>query len=140
MDGWMEETLQKLRRSIVIHSPHSGRSEKLSQALTYLQEVGVEVIKSISIAELDNQPPQGETWREEGFEMAIAAGGDGLVGGVITHIAESALPIGIMPLGTANDIARSLQIPQDLHQAAGIIAAGREVEVDIGVARPAEQA
>lgn len=136
----MEETLQKLQRSIVIHSPHSGRSEKLSQALTYLQEVGVEVIKNISIAELDNQPPQGAVWREAGIDIAIAAGGDGLVGGVITHIAESNLPLGIVPLGTANDIARSLHLPQDIHQAANVIATGKEVEVDIGVARPAEQA
>ena len=46
--------------------------------------------------------------------MAISGGGDGLVGGVITHIAESGLPLGILPLGTSNDIARSLHIPQDL--------------------------
>src|SRR5438874_10960067 len=136
----MEGTLQKLRRSIVIHSPHSGRSEKLSQALTYLQEVGVEVIKSISVAELDNQAPQGGNWREQGIEIAIAAGGDGLVGGVITHIAESGLPIGIMPLGTANDIARSLHIPLDLQEAAQVIANGDEHLVDIGVAKHAEQA
>src|SRR5438552_979543 len=113
----MDGALQKLRRSIVIHSPHSGRSEKLSQALTYLKELGVEVTRNISVAELDNQPPQGGIWREEGIDIAIAAGGDGLVGGVITHIAESVLPLGILPLGTANDIARSLQIPQDIHQA-----------------------
>src|SRR6202011_74487 len=75
---WMEGTLQKLRRSIVIHSPQSGRYEKLSQALTYLQEFGVEVIKNISVAELDNQPPQGGKWRDEGIDIAIAAGGDGL--------------------------------------------------------------
>jgi diacylglycerol kinase family enzyme len=136
----MERTLHGQLRSIVIHSPHSGRSEKLSQALTYLEEVGAEVIRSISIAELDNQPPQGEIWREEGIDIAIAAGGDGLVGGVITHIAESSLPLGIVPLGTANDIARSLHLPQDVHQAANVIAQGKEVEVDIGVARPAEQA
>ena len=106
----MDGPLQKLRHSIVIHSPHSGRSEKLSQALTYLQEVGIEITRSISVAELDNQPPQGVNWREEGIDIAIAAGGDGLVGGVITHIAESGLPLGILPLGTANDIARSLEI------------------------------
>ena len=136
----MERTLQRRLRSIVIHSPHSGRSEKLSQALTYLEEVGVEVTRNISIAELDNLPPQGEIWREEGNDIAIAAGGDGLVGGVITHIAESGLPLGILPLGTANDIARSLHLPQDVHQAANVIAQGKTVEVDIGVARPAEQA
>ena len=72
--------------------------------------------------------------------MAIAAGGDGLVGGVITHIADSGLPLGILPLGTSNDIARSLAIPQDLQSASQVIARGRIQEVDVGVARPAQQA
>jgi diacylglycerol kinase (ATP) len=94
----------------------------------------------ISIADLDHLPAQGEQWKQNGIEMVIAAGGDGLIGGVITHIAESGLLLGILPLGTANDIARSLNIPQDICQAAQVIASGTMKEADIGVARPAEQA
>ena len=132
--------MQSPQHAIVIHSPHSGRSTQLSEALTYLQQVSVEVSNSISIAELDNLPAQGATWREQGIDIAIAAGGDGIVGGVITHIAASGPPLGIMPLGTANDIARSLRIPQNLHQAAEVIALGHEQAIDIGMAQPAEQA
>jgi len=136
----LEGTLHKPQRAIVVHSPHSGRSAQLSQAIIYLQETGVEIVKNIAIVDLDNLPPQGENWRANGIDVAIAAGGDGLVGGVITHIAESDLPLGILPLGTSNDIARSLRIPQDLQPAARVIALGKVREVDIGVARPAEQA
>ena len=104
------------QRTIVIHSPHSGRSEELSEAIAHLEQTGVEVVNKISIADLDNLPAQGPTWEESGIDVAIAAGGDGLVGGVTTHIAESGLPLGILPLGTSNDIARALHIPQDLHE------------------------
>jgi len=97
-------------------------------------------VNTISIADLDHLPAQGPTWKESGIEVAIAAGGDGLVGGVITHIADSGLPLGILPLGTSNDIARSLHIPQDLQAAAQVIAQGKEQGVDVGVAQPAEQA
>ncbi len=72
------------------------------------------------------------------MDVAIAAGGDGLVVGVITHIADSGLPLGILPLGTSNDIARALHIPQDIGEAAHVIAQGSEQEVDIGIARPTE--
>src|SRR6184192_863401 len=133
------KALQRQRNAIVIYSPYSGRSVQLSQALTYLQQVEVNVVQITPIADLDKLPPQGTHWRDSGIDVAIAAGGDGLVGGVITHIAESGLPLGILPLGTANDIARSLHIPQELHSAAQVIAQGEERKVDVGVARPAEQ-
>ena len=128
------------RTAIVIHSPHSGRSTELSQALSDLQQAGVDIRQVMPVAELDHLPPQGTVWKEHGTEVAIAAGGDGLVGGVITHIAESGLPLGILPLGTSNDIARTLHIPQNIQQAAEVIAHGKILEVDIGMAQPAEQA
>src|SRR6266704_2730909 len=128
------------QRTVVIHSPHSGRSEKLAEAITYLEQTGVEVVNKISIADLDKLPAQGTTWKESGIDVAIAAGGDGLVGGVTTHIAESGLPLAILPLGTSNDIARALHIPQDLREAAQVITQGDEHLVDVGVAKPAQQA
>ena len=132
--------MQTPQRVIVVHSPHSGRSSKLSEALTCLEQAGLEIVNTISIADLDNLPAQGITWKESGIDIAIAAGGDGLVGGVITHIDESGLPLGIMPLGTSNDIARSLHIPQEIQEAAQVIAQGEEHLVDVGVAQPAQQA
>src|SRR5690349_8479000 len=109
--------MREPQRAIVIQSPHSGRSEFLSEALTLLEQAGVQVTRVLSIAALNTLPPQGVVWREQGMMLAIAAGGDGVVGGVITHLAASDLPLGILPLGTSNDIARSLRIPQNLPQA-----------------------
>jgi diacylglycerol kinase family enzyme len=128
------------QRVILIHSPHSGRSSKLPDAIKNLEQAGLEVTNSVSIADLDDLPAQGTVWKESGVDVAIAAGGDGLVGGVVTHIAESGLPLGILPLGTSNDIARALHIPQDIGEAALVIAQGRDQEVDVGAAQPAEQA
>lgn len=132
--------MQEPQRAIVIHSPHSGRSERLSQALTLLEQAGVQVAGVLSIAELSTFPPQGAVWREQGMTLAIAAGGDGVVGGVITHLAASDLPLGILPLGTANDIARSLRIPQRLPQAVEVIAQGHTRPIDIGVVLPLARA
>ncbi len=132
--------MEKLRKAIVIHSPHSGRADHLSSALTHLRQSGVEIVEITSIATLDNLPAQGEHWQENGIDIALAAGGDGLIGGVISHIIESGLPLGILPLGTSNDIARSLRIPLDLSKAAELITRGHEVAIDVGMVQPAEQA
>jgi diacylglycerol kinase family enzyme len=134
------KALQQQRNAIVIHSPYSGRSALLSKALTHLQQIEVNNVYITPIADLDKLPAQGTHWRDRGIDVAIAAGGDGLVGGVINHIAESGLPLGILPLGTANDIARSLHIPLDLAEAAKVIALGKTIDVDLGKAQPAEQA
>src|SRR5205807_7464004 len=128
----LEAVMQTAQRVVVIHSPYSGRSSKLSEAISYLEQTGLEIVNTISIADLDNLPAQGPIWKATGIEIAISGGGDGLVGGVITHIAESGLPLGILPLGTSNDIARSLHIPLNILQAVEVIARGKEVEVDIG--------
>jgi diacylglycerol kinase (ATP) len=140
MHKGLEVIMQTSQRVIVIHSPHSGRSSKLSEAISYLEQTGLEIVNTISIADLDNLPAQGTIWKENGVDIAIAGGGDGLVGGVITHIAESSLPLGILPLGTSNDIARSLHIPQELQAAAQVIAQGEKHQVDVGVAQPSQQA
>lgn len=127
------------QRAIVIHSPHSGRSVLLSQALTLLEQAGVTVARVVSIAELNNLPPQGAIWQEQGMRLAITAGGDGVVGGVITHLAASGLPLAILPLGTSNDIARSLAIPQNLPEAVKVVAQGHTQPIDIGVAHSTGQ-
>ena len=132
--------MREPQRAIVIQSPHSGRSELLSQALTLLEQAGVKVARVLSIASLNTLPPQGAVWREQGMMLAIAAGGDGVVGGVIAHLAAGGLPLGILPLGTANDIARSLRIPHNLPQAVEVIAQGHTQPIDIGVAWPVAKA
>jgi diacylglycerol kinase (ATP) len=128
------------RKAIVIYSSHSGRSAQLETALTALRQAGIDILRVIPISHLDHLSPQGAIWKEQGADIAIAAGGDGLIGGVITHIAESGLPLGILPLGTSNDTARSLHIPEQVQQAVDVIRLGHIREVDIGVAHPAEQA
>ena len=132
--------MNSIRNIVVIHSPHAGRSAQLAQSLSLLEHAGVHVAQVIPIAELDALPAQGAVWQAQGADLAVAAGGDGLVGGVIAHIVQSGLPLGILPLGTANDIARTLHIPMELSQAVDVIVHGTVQEIDIGTAQPAEQA
>src|SRR5258708_15582832 len=105
------------KRAIIINSPHSGRSAQLSEAIAHLQQSGIEVVNTITIAALDNLPPQGTTWKESGIDVAVAAGGDRFVGGVITHNSASGLPLGILAPRTSNDIARSLPRSQEIQSA-----------------------
>ncbi|GCE09649.1 diacylglycerol/lipid kinase family protein [Dictyobacter aurantiacus] len=127
------------QKAIMIHSPSSGRSSKLAETTDWLREAGMEIVDVLPINALDGLPPQGPLWQEQGIQLVIASGGDGLVGGVTSHIVSSNLPLGILPLGTANDVARTLGISMDIKQAAATIMRGKVITIDIGIARPAEQ-
>lgn len=66
-------------------------------------------------------------------ETVIAGGGDGTINEVATALVErgSKMALGILPLGTANDFATSVGIPQDLASALKLAIVGRDVPIDI---------
>lgn len=65
-------------------------------------------------------------------DMIILGGGDGTINRSLTSLLKVQLPLGILPLGTANDLARTLQLPTDLRAACEIILAGHRKSIDVG--------
>jgi len=65
-------------------------------------------------------------------DCIVICGGDGTVSSGAMAVMESGLPMGILPLGTANDLARTLGIPPDLDAAADLIIGGYERRIDLG--------
>ena len=68
----------------------------------------------------------------DGVDVIVAAGGDGTAGLVANATLGSSTALGILPLGSAMNLARSLGIPRDLRAAAQIVATGRTTEIDVG--------
>ena len=97
------------------------------------------VLRSAGIAVIECRCAEGESIADlvrrrapEGFSEVIIGGGDGTLNAAAPGIVDTRLPLGILPLGTANDLARSLSIPPDPMAAAGIIAEGRLRPIDLG--------
>ncbi len=123
----------------LVYSPYAGSAHGAHpQAL--LEAAGIRVGLALPVAALDGAEAQGPRWREAGCVAVVAAGGDGTVGAVASHAAEVDLPLGILPLGTANDIARALGIPIAPDAAAQIIAQGALRRMDAGQVIPAQTA
>ena len=70
--------------------------------------------------------------RQHGLDCVILAGGDGTMNAAARGLVATGLPLGILPAGTANDLARTLGLPDDIEAAAAAIAVGRIREIDVG--------
>jgi diacylglycerol kinase (ATP) len=68
-----------------------------------------------------------------GCEMIVAAGGDGTLNEVVNGIGAngSDVRLGLIPLGTGNDFARTLGVPTDLDEAIALLAAGHTRAIDV---------
>lgn len=64
---------------------------------------------------------------KKGAKMVVSAGGDGTVVGVANGLIHSNVPMGILPLGTGNDLARILQVPLELEAALDVLSGENEV-------------
>ena len=73
---------------------------------------------------------------QAGAGLVVAAGGDGTLNEVVNGLSEDfgSARLGLLPLGTGNDFARSINIPADLDAALAILQAGRVRTVDVACA------
>ena len=67
-----------------------------------------------------------------GYRSVVGAGGDGTIAEVITGLAGGPVPLGIIPLGTGNQLASNLGIPPDVERAVEIAVSGVPQTIDLG--------
>jgi len=117
---------------VLVVSPNARRAKGgLPRAHAAIARAGLVTRETIPIQELGRLRPWLDTPARD-HQLIVAAGGDGTVGAVADALAHSGATLGILPLGTSNDVARSLDIPLDIDAAARLLATGRVSTVDLG--------
>ncbi|MDB5527113.1 MAG: hypothetical protein JWR51_216 [Devosia sp.] len=119
------------RRAVMLINPNSRRgTDTLDAVIARLERGGIDVsverFQTPAEVSIDIERRQAEV------DLVIVCGGDGTINSAAKGITASGLPMGIMPMGTANDLARTLAIPDDLDAAADIILAGHTRRIDLG--------
>ena len=125
----------------VIFNPYAARWDALRrkpEAEEALQAAGIEY-ELVQSEKPDHIISLAENATKDGYTPIIAAGGDGTFGEVVNGLyrakPEGVLgPLGILPLGTANDLPVNLKLPLDLKDAAQTIAGGVTRRIDLGKA------
>jgi len=118
------------RRVLLFVNPHArqGRQRDVSIA-EQLRTLGLDVL-DVS----NGTKPLSELIRLHRQEVSavVIGGGDGTLNSAAAALVETKLPLGIIPLGTANDLARTLSLPTDIPAACQLIAAGHTRQIDVG--------
>ncbi|SFN44242.1 YegS/Rv2252/BmrU family lipid kinase [Proteiniclasticum ruminis] len=103
-----------------IYNPYAGDNyimDKLDEVIDVHQKHGYRVVPE----RLDEEHNMAVAMEDihEGYSQILIAGGDGTVDILINHMMERniRLPIGILPMGTANDYAKYIGIPKDISKA-----------------------
>lgn len=106
-----------------------GRTDA-SRARSLLADAGITLLQPP--AEDTRSYPELISAYAERVDAVIVGGGDGTLNAAAPGLMQTGLPLGILPLGTANDFARTLGIGAGLEQAVKIIADGQLRPVDLG--------
>jgi undecaprenyl-diphosphatase len=116
---------------ILVASPHAGRGANLARAKTAMRATGLKIAAEITVDDIAKLP--GLLSRNGSIPpIVVAAGGDGTVGSVANAVITAPAVMAILPLGTSNDFARSLNIPLRVENAVRLISNGRVSRVDAG--------
>ena len=122
-------------RVLLIHNPKAGdRKHGKKELIRSLKRNGIQAFYQ-SIRE--------RRWKKvfrKRVNVVIAAGGDGTVHKTVWKIRDSGIPLAILPLGTANNLARSLGFGGSVDEILQSLHCGKSQPFDIGVVRSGSQA
>ncbi|TWF95262.1 YegS/Rv2252/BmrU family lipid kinase [Saccharopolyspora dendranthemae] len=114
-----------------MHSRTGGKA--YAYALDRLRELGVPLGATYPLQDPSRLVETVDSAARSGHDLIIVGGGDGSVSSVVDCLAHRDVPLALLPLGTANDFARTMHIPDDLDGACRTILDSHIVDVDLGL-------
>jgi YegS/Rv2252/BmrU family lipid kinase len=135
--------LDKIHGAIIIYNPTSGRHRHqrlrdIEKAAHVLKEAGIHA----ELMPTTNPGSATELARNavrDGRQLVIVCGGDGTINEAVNGLAGSRVPLAVLPAGTANILAKELEIPWNIPAAARLIARGRPARVALAEAAWSEK-
>jgi YegS/Rv2252/BmrU family lipid kinase len=129
----LHHAIRQQGRAVLVVNTRSRRGSRLYRAAgSRLQAAGVDLLGSFPV----HWPGQLEASLAAALDLrpdlVIVGGGDGTLSLAARHLAYRDVALGILPLGTTNNFARTLGIPLNVAAAVGVLTSGKVADVDLG--------
>src|SRR5262249_44541825 len=123
------------RRAALVVNTRSRRGRRLYPVVRdRLRATGFDVLGSFPVGRAGGLGASLAAAMDLQPDLLIVGGGDGTISEAARCLAYQDMALGIVPLGTTNNFARTLGIPLDVPGAIGVLAAGKVADVDLGKA------
>ncbi|MGW4498741.1 diacylglycerol/lipid kinase family protein [Micromonospora sp. NPDC004336] len=130
----LSAAIRRERRAALVVNAHSRRGRQLyEETRSRLVAAGFTLLATCPVdrpAELERSLAAAV---DLGPDLLVAAGGDGTIGTAARLLAHRDVALGLLPLGTTNNFARTLGIPLDLDAAVAVLTDGKVIDVDLGL-------
>ena len=118
------------RRALVVINRKAARGKRsIDEGLRIFDRAGI----AYDVHLIRHPEIIGDVIRENArnCDCVVVGGGDGTLSRAADELLATGRPLGILPMGNANDLARTLEIPTDLDEAFRVIAGGRLRQIDV---------
>lgn len=126
-----------MQNAVIIFNPRSGAHRKRNRAAEVeamqgrLRELGVDAAPWPTTG-VGAATTLARRAVDEGVDLVVGSGGDGTLNEILQGMANSRIPLGIWPSGTANVFARELGLVSDAESVAHTIARGERLRISVG--------
>src|SRR5690242_16421190 len=127
--------IRRDRRAVLVVNAHSRRGRELYEATRdRLAAAGFDLLGAFPV----DQPARLERILAEALDrkpdLLVTGGGDGTISTAARVLAHTDVAMGLLPLGTTNNFARTVGVPLGLDAAIATLTGGKVVDVDLGLA------
>ncbi|MFE9689550.1 diacylglycerol/lipid kinase family protein [Micromonospora sp. NPDC005806] len=130
----LSEAVRRDRRAALVVNAHSRRGRRLYRSVhSRLLAAGFTLLGAYPVdrpGELDRVLAEAA---DLGPDVLVVGGGDGTIGTAARLLAHRDIALGLLPLGTTNNFARTVGVPLDLDAAVEVLTAGKVIDVDLGL-------
>jgi len=137
----MEAVTALGRAALVVNTASRRGADAFPIAVEALPRHGVDLDTACAVTDPSTFPDIVREAVRSGARLLVVGGGDGTISCAAGVLADLPAPdravLGVLPLGTANDFARSLEIPKGVEAASQVLATGKIVDIDLARANAA---
>ncbi|MDB5186888.1 MAG: diacylglycerol kinase catalytic region [Candidatus Saccharibacteria bacterium] len=124
--------MKQIKAELIINTSSRRGRAAVPIIIAACKHNGIELVKINFLKKDTNLRAVTSALKKRNPSLVLVGGGDGTISDAVDFFAGSSIQLGVIPLGTTNNFARSLGLPLEIEAAIGAVKNGKISNVDLG--------